>query len=151
MDTVCLIPNAKVAKLWGQGFVNVRKIKQDDNLASYLSAYLTDIDLENLDDDARKMSSDRPKNVIKGGRLTYYPLHFKIFRVSRQGIKKPLKIKGYKEDIQEKYDIVGKLPSYYKKLDLPSNDAKTYSIELEYYSKKRAELQKAIDKIKREC
>lgn len=98
------IPNADIAKIWGQGFVSVKAMKKDiDNLGAYLSAYLGDIELtaENI----RIISECCPggyecyevkeadlegnkKRFIKGGRLYLYPTGMNIYRKSR-GIKVP--------------------------------------------------------------
>lgn len=43
------IPNKQLAKAWGQGFVNVRRLSDSDNISAYVMAYLTDVDLNNLE------------------------------------------------------------------------------------------------------
>ncbi len=87
--------NKKVAKIWGRGFVNVRALKSCDNLGAYLTAYLANMDLtdkslsEFIDEPSDEfLKIDKPKKVVKGGRLKFYPKGFHIFRYSR-GIKKP--------------------------------------------------------------
>lgn len=131
------IPNSKMAELWGKGFVNVRRIKQSDNIAMYLSAYLSDVDLNNLSDDVR---CDKPKKIIKGARLSFYPSGMRIYRISRDGIIQPKKIKGYKAEIQEKYKII--TPDYYRNFDLIRSDG-VYTIEVEYYSRKKAKIKQS--------
>lgn len=141
------ISNKDLASLWRQGFVNARRIKQSDNIAMYLSAYLSDIDLNNLSDD---VGCNKPKKIIKGGRLSFYPPGMRIYRTSREGIRQPIKIKGYKEDIQNKYNLPVAMPDYYKKFDLIRSDG-VYTIEVEYYSRKKAELKHAMAKIERKA
>ena len=43
------IPNKELAQAWGQGFVNVRRLSDSDNISAYVMAYLTDVDLNNLE------------------------------------------------------------------------------------------------------
>lgn len=133
------ISNQDLASLWRQGFVNVRRIKQSDNIAMYLSAYLSDVDLNNLSDD---VGCNKPKKIIKGGRLSFYPPGMRIYRTSREGIRQPIKIKGYKEDIQNKYNLPVAMPDYYKKFDLIRSDG-VYTIEVEYYSRKKAKIKQS--------
>lgn len=134
------LSNKNVASLWQQGFVNVRRIKQSDNIAMYLSAYLSDVDLNNLNDDVR---CDKPKKIIKGARLSFYPSGMRIYRTSRDGIIQPKKIKGYKAEIQEKYKII--TPDYYRDFDLVTSDG-CYNVEVEYYSRKKAKIKQSNSK-----
>ena len=143
------LKNAEMACLWSQGFVNVRRVKQSDNLARYLSAYLGDIDLNNLDDEVK--DKDAPKNIIKGGRLSFYPTGMRIYRTSRQGIKKPLKIKNVKEKIEKKYGLNNVSPTFYKSFDIVDSNLNFRTIEVEYYSRKNAELKRAMAKIERKA
>lgn len=43
------IANADLRKAWGQGFVNVKRLSDSDNVASYVMAYVSDVDLNNLE------------------------------------------------------------------------------------------------------
>lgn len=69
------ISNSDLSKLWGNGFVMVKRLRDVDNIGAYVSAYLTDF----KDDDG---------NISKGSRLYLYPSHHQLYRYSR-GIKKP--------------------------------------------------------------
>lgn len=97
------IPNAEIAKMWGHGFVTVRRLRKDvDNLGAYLSAYLGDIEVTADNADVIKEYTDTSKVVeyktvdvdgqkkkfVKGGRLHLYPVGMNIYRKSR-GIKEP--------------------------------------------------------------
>ena len=94
--------NKTVREMWGQGFVNVRGLKNIDNIGLYLTAYLSDMDFEQV----AGLTGTIPKNistvevinekgkkekkaVVKGSRLKLYPSGFHIYRVSK-GIKKPI-------------------------------------------------------------
>jgi len=43
------IANERLRDIWGHGFVKINRIKQTDNLGAYLTAYLTDVSLDELD------------------------------------------------------------------------------------------------------
>lgn len=142
------IENKIVAQAWGQGFVNVRRLKSSDNVSAYLMAYLTDVDLNNLDGNLEKKGTS--KKIIKGGRLGLYPIGMQIYRHSRKGIRQPLKLKDTKENIQKKYNLEGLLPDYYRKFEIiKKEDLEPFEIETEYYSRKKAELKRAMAKIER--
>src|SRR5699024_6059936 len=137
------IENKAVAQAWGQGFVNVRRLKSSDNASAYLMADLSDIDINNLEGDFTIEKAS--KKIIKGGRLGLYPVGMQIYRHSRKGIRQPLKIKDTKEGIQKKYSLEGILPDYYRKFEIiKREDLEPFEIETEYYSRKKAELKRAM-------
>lgn len=95
------IPNADMAKLWGQGFTKTKSLKGVDNPGLYLTAYLGDMELteaisagafsagrlaeaETEDEQGQKQK----KAVIKGARLHLYPPGFNLYRCSRC-VKRP--------------------------------------------------------------
>lgn len=95
--------NAEVKNLWRHGFITIRKLKNIDNIGAYLTAYLTDISIEEyqvLHPEAKHFgeikvieSTDKSgktvaKKYIKGGRLSLYPPGFHLYRCSK-GIVKP--------------------------------------------------------------
>lgn len=144
------IENKAVAQAWGQGFVNVRRLKSSDNASAYLMAYLSDIDINNLEGDFTKGKAS--KKIIKGGRLGLYPVGMQIYRHSRKGIRQPLKLKDTKEAIQKKYSLEGLSPDYYRKFEIiKREDLEPFEIETEYYSRKKAELKRAMAKIERKA
>lgn len=99
------IPNDVIAKMWGHGFTNTRKIDNVDNIGAYLSAYLGDLPFEEAeqmginteyapykvleveDENGNKI----PKKFIKGGRLPLYPAGVHIMRHSRGCVKPSVK------------------------------------------------------------
>lgn len=95
------IPNADMARLWGQGYTKTKSLKGVDNPGLYLSAYLGDMEVteaisagtfnagqlaeaETKDEQGKK----EKKAVIKGARLQLYPSGFNLYRSSR-GVKRP--------------------------------------------------------------
>ena len=87
------IDNNKVIEpMWGQGFTKTKRLKDTDNVASYLMAYLTNVPKDEIVPETTK------KGIIKGARLHFYPSGVHIYRGSR-GLIKPKRIKGVKSDI----------------------------------------------------
>lgn len=108
--TAPFIDNSILANIWGHGFVKITKIDCNiDNLGAYLTAYLTDVELElppglKIDDfdsvdEAIKVVDfeGQKKAFIKGGRLRFYPPKMNLYRFSK-GIKQPdIKYLAYEE------------------------------------------------------
>lgn len=100
--TAPYIPNAEFAKIWGHGFVKIKKLDNVDNVGAYLTAYLGDMEfdemssnnmcpigkevkmVEILDENGNKQK----KAFIKGARLNLYPANFNMLRCSR-GVARP--------------------------------------------------------------
>lgn len=92
------IPNEEYAELWGHGFVNVRRLENVDNIGAYLSAYLSDIPIDDIGQDevlkifeigeTMPVKTVKEKRYIKGGRLYMYPTGTNLYRASR-GIRNP--------------------------------------------------------------
>lgn len=140
------IENNVLAKAWGQGFVNVRRLGSADNVSAYVMAYVSDVDLSNLEGKSKDKTA--PKRIVKGGRLALYPIGMQIYRRSRQGIKEPIKIKGVKKKIKEKFNISNATPDYYRKFEIKRESGEDpFEIEIEFYSRKKAKLAAAIAKI----
>ncbi len=102
------IDNNKVMQsIWGKGYTKTQKLDNVDNIGLYLTAYMTDMPLEELNESVKKnpeIFSDiadlqvgikeleingKEKKFIKGARLIFYPPKFNLYRCSR-GIKKPI-------------------------------------------------------------
>lgn len=99
-DKAPFIPNADIARIWGQGYTKTKNLKGIDNPGLYLTAYLGDMELS----EALRVGSTRgriteagtigehgkqqKKAVIKGARLRLYPPGFNLYRASR-GVKRP--------------------------------------------------------------
>lgn len=86
------MPNNDVASLWGHGFVKTQKLTDCDNVGAYLTAYLTDIETNDVSSETKTYTDENgntiSKKIKKGGRLHLYDTNTKLFRCSR-GIKKP--------------------------------------------------------------
>jgi hypothetical protein len=134
------IPSNELAKIWGHGFIKIKSIKGVDNIGVYLSAYLTDVVLEddtiNKNEKVKFATIDgKTKRIIKGARVRLYPPGINIYRHSK-GIVFP-------EQTEMKYSefkrIVGNLtPDYSKTVYIQNDDGKTVqTVIYEYYNMKR--------------
>lgn len=94
---------------WRWGFVKVHKILGNTNVGAYLTAYLTDVELNNealvyMVAHGCARSNDvvikNGKKFIKGGRLHYYPRDFHLFTCSRNA-KFPVVSRERKMDIKK--------------------------------------------------
>lgn len=94
------IPNEELAKIWGNGFVTIRSLKDVDNIGAYVTAYLTDIEVDpNIGDNSNfveKKVNGIKKKYIKGARLLFYPTGVNIYRKSKGIIQPEKKIMTYK-------------------------------------------------------
>ena len=94
------IENEKLSKLWSHGFVSIKSLNGNiDNIGAYLTAYLSDLDIESgipltsdlLQGELREVLTEQGNNkhIIKGARLKLLPVGLNIYRYSR-GIQKPV-------------------------------------------------------------
>lgn len=136
------IKNKDLADLWGHGFVQVKSLKNVDNIGAYLSAYLTDVELtnENVLYAAKEKLEIVEKNVegenkrfIKGGRLHLYPSGMNLYRKSR-GIKMPKREKMLYKNVKK---IVGSAQPHYEKTYNVENDDFQNTITFQQYNLKR--------------
>lgn len=88
-DKAPYIKNDDFAKIWANGFTKIESLKGSriHNLASYLTAYLSDVPID-ASDEALSERGKGSKAVIKGARLMLYPPGMNLYRTSR-GIKRP--------------------------------------------------------------
>lgn len=85
------IPKDEMEEMWGQGFIWINKMSSKDNIAHYFSAYLTDIPLDEVEEEClieqkvleKKCPDGVKKPILKGGRLRLYPTNFNILRHSK--------------------------------------------------------------------
>lgn len=145
------MPNNVVSDCWKQGFVNVRKLDNVDNVGAYLTAYLGDMELSeavsnnivlpyttqgikdvDVIDDSGNLQS---KRYVKGARLHMYPAGFHIFRYSK-GIKKPVVSRVTYSEAKEKASSAKLTYSKTIVLEDPEKDFKN-TIHYEYYNSTR--------------
>lgn len=130
------IPNAEIRKLWGQGFVVVKSLESVDNIGAYLTAYLTDIPLDQWQGDSKldlKFGSDG-KKYVKGGRLHMYPPGMQLYRKSK-GIIMPESEKMLYEDIKKR--VGSRKPTLSLSYEITQDDLLINQITYQQYNLKR--------------
>ena len=136
------IPVLELKEMWSHGRVDIKTLKNVDNIGAYLSAYLADIELtdENAIEAVKNGSpvvvkevEGQKKKFIKGGRLKCYPPGMRLFRKSA-GIKYPERVEmTYKEAKK----IVGSRKPHYKKSYEIENGDFSNTLTYEQYNLKR--------------
>lgn len=134
--------DAPLYDLWDRkGWVTIKSINEIDNIGAYLTAYLTDMKLDEVDPgylqeyniNSYEIKTVDDKKFVKGARLYMYPPGINIYRHSR-GIKKPERIDmSYKK--AKKY-IGEATPTYLGKVNVKKDDFEN-NIIYEYYNTKR--------------
>ncbi len=141
------IPNSDFAELWTHGFVKIKKLKDIDNVGAYLTAYLGDMELsevqnmtvqelltienckvvntEFVDENGKKVS----KAIIKGARLNLYPAKFNMYRCS-QGIKRP--VEEYMSQKMAQKKVSGATKTFESATEITDNDFKSTIIREQY-------------------
>lgn len=151
-DKAPYIPNELMAKVWGNGYVTVKKLDDVDNVGAYLTAYLGDMEMQEFakTDKIHEVIGKRveikevqieedgiqkTKQYIKGARLYMYPPQFNLYRCSR-GIKKP--IVTYEHEVQAQKKVSAGTLTFEKTILLaePENDFEK-TINYRYYNKIR--------------
>lgn len=130
--TEAYIANKELAEIWGHGFVTVKRIKNIDNLGAYITAYLTDLTLEEGLHEAMKgkpLKEVGGKAYVKGARVHLYPPGMNIYRASR-GIKMPEQRKMRYKSAKEKAGS-GE-PTYRKESVIKNGDFESYRVVEEY-------------------
>lgn len=136
------IPNQEMADIWGHGFVTLKSMNEVDNIGAYLTAYLADVELKDIDVHfvarnklkvVEKEISGQKKKIVKGGRLHLYPTGMNLYRKSK-GIKPPERKKmKYSEAIKK---VGSTEPHFTKDIQISINDFEN-TIAYEQYNSKR--------------
>lgn len=141
------LSNKKCSELWEQGFVTIHSLKDIDNIGAYLSAYLSDVEVKEIDnlveieriegqhklDVIKKVVEGQEKRFVKGGRLYLYPVGMNIYRKSK-GILEPVR---EKVSFSEAKKIVGFREPHYQKKYMIENEDFRNSITFIQYNLKR--------------
>lgn len=124
------IENQTFRELWGHGFVRIKKLDNVDNVGAYLTAYLGDMELDELsdkqdigtikevevtDDNGKKIK----KSIVKGARLDLYPANFNMLRCSR-GVKRPTEEMMLQNEAQKK--VLGATKTFQSAIKLSDID-----------------------------
>lgn len=141
--------NDIVADCWKKGFVVVKRLDDVDNVGAYLTAYLGDMELSEVEKLDRPFSCNgfkeveytdetgkkQSKKFVKGARLCLYPPKFNIYRKSR-GIKDPVvTVLPYYEAMKKAGSAK---PTFSRTVRLSDDDtAFSNLLHYEYYNKLR--------------
>lgn len=130
------IPNAELRECWGHGFVNVRSLKNVDNIGAYLSAYLADVEvpMSNADGQIKEFPDGTKKKYVKGARLCLYPPGMNIYRFSR-GLKKPQEFWSTEQEVENLTRDLNQ--TYANRIEFTSESGFQQTIIKEYYNTKR--------------
>ena len=145
------IANQEFREMWGHGFVRIKKLDNVDNVGAYLTAYLGDMEIDEMDlskavgkqckvvevedEDGKKVK----KAIVKGARLDLYPANFNMLRCSR-GVKRPVAEMMSQEEANKKVSAATKTFESAIKLVDNENDFETVIIR-EQYNKVRGKNQ----------
>ena len=130
------IANEDLRSLWGHGFVRIKKLDNIDNVGAYLTAYLGDMEVSEVDlrewgeierdvtgvkviDDVDDEGKPVKKQVLKGARLHLYPANFNMFRCSR-GVRKPTVEMMSQEEANKK--VLGAAKTFESAIKLVDSD-----------------------------
>ncbi|SHT65803.1 Uncharacterised protein [Mycobacteroides abscessus subsp. abscessus] len=137
--------DAPMYDLWGNGWVTIHSLKDVDNIGAYLSAYLTDVELDNETlltavKEKREVVirevEGKEKKFIKGGRLHMYPPGMNLYRSSK-GIVPPDRDVMKFGDIKK---VVGSAKPHYQKSYHIQNDEFENTVTFLQYNTKRKTL-----------
>jgi hypothetical protein len=148
------IDNSWLAEKWGQGFVQIHRLNNVDNVGAYLSAYLADLELTDdlslievqkacvcgqsvLEKEVIQLDGSKvTKKFIKGGRLFMYPPNVQLYRKSK-GILMPDRVDMVYMDVKKA--VIGSAkPNYSKGVEMLDDDDKHFnSLIYEQYNLKR--------------
>jgi hypothetical protein len=137
------ISNDDFRKLWGHGFVRIKKLDNVDNVGAYLTAYLGDMEINEIDNKLDYIGSECKviemdedgkkvkKAFVKGARLDLYPLNFNMIRCSR-GIKRPVSEMMSQDTAKEK--VLGATKTFESAIKLidSENDFESVIIKEQY-------------------
>lgn len=144
------IPNEVFRELWGHGFVRIKKLENVDNVGAYLTAYLGDMEIDELAEkdtysgkckvvEVEENGQKVKKAVIKGARLDLYPANFNMLRCSR-GVKRPVEEMLSQEEAEKK--VLGATKTFESAVKLTDNENDFETIIIrEQYNKVRGKNQ----------
>lgn len=139
------IPQKELLRLWGHGGVNVKRLKDVDNVGAYLSAYLMNLNVEEVEPDPAgeereaETGQTDSKRYRKGERLGLYPPGMNFYRYSRDLKKPDWKSLGELSD-KEKAIVRSAQPVYRKAQMIQEDDEILQIVEYTQYNMARQNL-----------
>lgn len=138
------VPFTQINEWWKHGSTDIKRLNNCDNIGSYLSAYLADVELppNQLPPPSSEIKEctfedGTTKRFIKGGRVHLYPVGMNILRHSNNIEFPKSEMKTYEK--AKKNIPHGMKPTYTKKVTITENDGTTLvqEIQIETYNLKR--------------
>lgn len=137
------ISNQEFREMWSHGFVRIKKLDNVDNVGAYLTAYLGDMEINEIDNKLDYIGSECKviemdedgkkvkKAFVKGARLDLYPSNFNMIRCSR-GIKRPVSEMMSQDTAKEK--VLGATKTFESAIKLidSENDFESVIIKEQY-------------------
>lgn len=123
--------------LWGHGWTTCKSITGVDNVGAYLTAYLSDVELdpEKADQLLVGVKEVKGKKYIKGARLYMYPTGVQLYRHSRGMIVPEPELAKYGDIKKEVGDAT---PTYAKTVEVLDDEGKELNtITYEHYNMMR--------------
>ena len=125
------IPNEEFRRIWSHGFVKIKKLDNVDNVGAYLTAYLGDMEINEMDvsqavgKQCKIVEVDEngekvKKAIVKGARLDLYPANFNMLRYSR-GCKKPIEEMLYQDEANKK--VLGATKTFESAIKLTDSES----------------------------
>ncbi len=157
-DKAPYMANETVAHAWNKGFVTVKSLDSVDNVGAYLTAYLGDIELDDMQgmeilESAKGIKEItykdsngdiQTKRYIKGARLSMYPPKFNIYRKSK-GIKNPeVSVVLYKD---AKKKVCCAEQTFQKTVALDDDKGYHNVLQYEYYNSIRDAKSQAFEEV----
>lgn len=157
-DKAPYMDNQIVAQAWHKGFVTVKRLDNVDNVGAYLTAYLGDMELDDMQgmdilESAKGIKEitykdsngdTQTKRYIKGARLCMYPPKFNIYRKSK-GIKNPTVTMVEYHEAKEKVCCAEQ--TFQKTVALEDNKGYHNVLQYEYYNSIRDAKSQAFEEV----
>lgn len=130
--------NTPLYDMWGRkGWVTIQSMAKIDNIGAYITAYLTDIPVDDAatgTDIVSKEINGVKKKFKKGGRLHFYPKGMRFYRKSK-GIKYPERKKMYMSEAKK---IVGSANPTFEYRSTVERDGFEMDMKIEQYNLSRS-------------
>ncbi|MFR0532494.1 replicative protein [Limosilactobacillus reuteri] len=117
------IPNEVVQHCWKRGFTKTQRLSDTDNVAAYVMAYLTNL----------QVSDGDKKFNVKGARLWMYPKGLRIYRRSK-GILNPKVVNTTKKKAIKSYNLTEEDRRATYERSFKTREGKTITTKTEYYN-----------------
>lgn len=122
-----VISNKDMSSLWGEGFTSTKRLREGDNVANYVLAYLTDLDFYDIDE-----NNSKSKRIVKGARLVLYKKGLRIYRASRN-VARPIEAVTSKGDLLEYYEV-SSMPNFVGETNIFLDNGDVIRYNTEFYN-----------------